>query len=219
MTSILDSVNAAYRGRLPSRADGKARRRKILDAAHQIIIRQGVQGVKHRAVAEEADVPLAATTYYFPDIHALLHDAFLDFYERNIYQLQALESQGNQFISSLREESPVKTGKLDVSQVLTDLIFQHIQAQVANRDDRIIERAFRNESIRNEQMANLVNSMELQQLKAIEEFFRALKSENPESDSRELMGLILFLEHSLLARYVCEKEAKITIARFFKRIL
>jgi len=44
---------------------GPARRRSILEATVRLLVRGGLAGVTHRAVAREADVPLAATTYYF----------------------------------------------------------------------------------------------------------------------------------------------------------
>lgn len=218
--SILESVKASYRGRNPTRADGIKRRRVILDAVRQTIIASGVQGVKHRAVAEAADVPLAATTYYFPDIHALLHDAFLDFCEMNIHQLQALELKGRELLSQMAAPNHLDNEqKLKIEAMLTGVIYEHVQSQVKNSDDRIIERAFRNESIRNPELATLVNAMELKQLGAISQFFTAFGSTHPDSDARELMALILFLEHSLLAGYVSKKEAEEPISRFFHRIL
>lgn len=219
-TSILESVKASYKGRIPTRADGVKRRRVILDAVRQTIIRSGVQGVKHRAVAEEAGVPLAATTYYFSDIHALLHDAFVDFSESNIHQLQSLEQQSRDLLSSFSSISELEEAAIaNVKETLTKLILEHVKTQVNNKNDRIIERAFRNESTRNPELGTLVNAMELQQLNAISYFFTALKSDNPDSDARELMAVILFLEHSLLAGYVSPEQCLVTVQRFWERIL
>lgn len=219
ISPLLDSIQASYRGRIPSRADGKKRREKILEAVREIVIEHGVQGVKHRAIAESASVPLAATTYYFPDIHALLHDAFLDFVERNIHQLQALEQKSRVLFSNFSNEELCEEDKQAIRESLSDLVFAHVQSQVLAREDRIIERAFRNESIRNPELAELVNAMELQQLSAIAQFFTVLKSSHAESDSRELMAIILFLEHSLLAGYVSEAQARETVNRVFERLI
>ena len=65
-----------YQGRKASRAKSEQRRRLILEATMRIIVRDGVRGVRHRAIASEAGVPLAATTYYFKDIRELIADAF-----------------------------------------------------------------------------------------------------------------------------------------------
>ena len=60
-------VSAAYpRRRAAGRAaQGAERRAVILAATVRILRSRGLAAVTHRRVAEEADVPLAATTYYF----------------------------------------------------------------------------------------------------------------------------------------------------------
>lgn len=65
-----------FQGRKTARQSSEQRRLAILRAALRIVVRDGVRGVRHRAVAAEAQVPLSATTYYFKDIHDLLADAF-----------------------------------------------------------------------------------------------------------------------------------------------
>jgi TetR/AcrR family transcriptional regulator, regulator of biofilm formation and stress response len=54
---------------------GSGRRDEILAATVRIIGRDGLGAVTHRAVAREARVPLAATTYYFSSKDELLRDA------------------------------------------------------------------------------------------------------------------------------------------------
>ena len=51
------------------------RREQILEAALRVIGRAGVQAVTHRAVAEEASVPLGSTTYYFDSRDDLVRQA------------------------------------------------------------------------------------------------------------------------------------------------
>jgi DNA-binding transcriptional regulator YbjK len=53
----------------------QGRREQILEAALRIIGRAGRQAVTHRAVAEEAGVPLGSTTYYFDSRDDLLGQA------------------------------------------------------------------------------------------------------------------------------------------------
>ena len=65
-TAVAESVQ--YQGRKTARQGSEQRRQLILDAAMRIVVRNGVRGVRHRAVAAEAGVPLSATTYYFKDI-------------------------------------------------------------------------------------------------------------------------------------------------------
>ena len=75
--------NVEYLGRKASRHGSEQRRQLILDAAMRIVVRDGVRGVRHRAVAAEAGVPLSATTYYFKDIDDLINDTFAQYVERS----------------------------------------------------------------------------------------------------------------------------------------
>ena len=51
------------------------RRREILEATLRVIGESGVNSVTHRAVAEQANVALASTTYYFDSKDALVEEA------------------------------------------------------------------------------------------------------------------------------------------------
>jgi DNA-binding transcriptional regulator YbjK len=53
-------------------AKGAARRSAIVSAAAALVVDGGPDAVSHRAVAREAGVPLAATTYYFAGLDELL---------------------------------------------------------------------------------------------------------------------------------------------------
>jgi DNA-binding transcriptional regulator YbjK len=53
-------------------ARGAASRQAIVEAAGRVVVARGLAAVTHRAVAKEAGVPLARTTYHFPTIDALL---------------------------------------------------------------------------------------------------------------------------------------------------
>src|SRR3954453_4527359 len=53
----------------------QGRREEILEATLQVIGRSGREAVTHRAVAEEAGVPLGSTTYYFDSRDDLLGQA------------------------------------------------------------------------------------------------------------------------------------------------
>ncbi len=52
------------------------RRRRIVDAAIDVIVAHGVTGTTHRKVAEAAEVPLGSMTYHFTGLDDLLHAAF-----------------------------------------------------------------------------------------------------------------------------------------------
>lgn len=52
------------------------RRDRIINVALDVIAQHGVSGTTHRRIAEAADVPLGAMTYYFEGMTQLLHEAF-----------------------------------------------------------------------------------------------------------------------------------------------
>jgi DNA-binding transcriptional regulator YbjK len=54
------------------RARGAVSKQAIIEAAGRVVINSGLAAVTHRAVAAEAGVPLARTTYHFPTVDALL---------------------------------------------------------------------------------------------------------------------------------------------------
>jgi DNA-binding transcriptional regulator YbjK len=56
---------------------GERRREEILRATLRLIGAHGAEAVTHRAVAEEARVPLSATTYYFDSKEQLLEQSLL----------------------------------------------------------------------------------------------------------------------------------------------
>jgi TetR/AcrR family transcriptional regulator, regulator of biofilm formation and stress response len=56
---------------------GERRREEILRATLRLIGARGADAVTHRAVAEEAEVPLSATTYYFASKEELLEQTLL----------------------------------------------------------------------------------------------------------------------------------------------
>jgi TetR/AcrR family transcriptional regulator, regulator of biofilm formation and stress response len=58
-----------------ARSPTQGRREQILEAALRLIGRSGREAVTHRAVAEEAGVPLGSTTYYFDSRDDLLGQA------------------------------------------------------------------------------------------------------------------------------------------------
>ncbi|OUZ07866.1 hypothetical protein BHE97_15940 [Aeromicrobium sp. PE09-221] len=59
-----------------SQERSRQRREQLLDAAVRVYAFGGIRAVTHRAVASEAQLPTAATTYYFASIAELVREAF-----------------------------------------------------------------------------------------------------------------------------------------------
>lgn len=184
-----------YVGRQTSRSDGEARRLVILEATLRLIVREGIRGVRHRAVAKEADVPLASTTYYFKDIKDLISDSLTFFAEKTLWMNEELESRSFELlkeIDGLAKED--KHSELLVSN-LAQFISEHIREQISHRDNRILEAAFHEEALRNTQLADAIKRLDDSFLSTIGRFFELLGSTNSNADAHQLLALIKYLEY------------------------
>jgi DNA-binding transcriptional regulator YbjK len=88
------------------------RREQILEAALRLIGRSGRQAVTHRAVAEEAGVPLGSTTYYFDSRDDLLRQALEHVAASEIVRYEA---RGEELRS-------VKSGRELADRLIDDLV-------------------------------------------------------------------------------------------------
>jgi len=184
-----------YVGRQTSRSDGEARRLVILEATLRLIVRDGIRGVRHRAVAKEADVPLASTTYYFKDIKDLISDSLTYFAEKTLWMNEELENRSFELLKELdglsKEE---KNNELLVAN-LAQFISEHIREQICHRDNRILEAAFHEEALRNTQLADAIKRLNDSFLATIKRFFELLGSTNSMADAHQLLALIKYLEY------------------------
>jgi TetR/AcrR family transcriptional regulator, regulator of biofilm formation and stress response len=83
------------------RPRGAARREALLEAVLQIVAEVGAEAVTHRRVAEQAQLPLASTTYWFDSKEDLLTAALALAAERDVARLHELADR-------LRERDPVQ---------------------------------------------------------------------------------------------------------------
>ena len=81
------ATRAPTRGRRDPR--GELRRAELLEAAIHLIGAHGLDGVTHRAVAAEAGVPAASTSYYFRSKDELIDEALRTLATREIARLRA----------------------------------------------------------------------------------------------------------------------------------
>ena len=209
-----------FQGRKAKRADSRERRLAILNAALRIIIRDGIRGIRHRAVAAEAKVPLAATTYYFKDINELISDAFNLFAENSLGATQKLE---NDSFKALAKFTPEQLAHPDtraaLSQALVKFTIDHINSQLENRDQRILEHAFRNEALRNPELAKLAAIPQRHSLAQIEKFFRLLESSDPQADAEIVNGVIMQLEYTALIKPDTGDLIRRTVAHTMEKLL
>lgn len=191
-----------YLGRKTSRAKSEQRRRDILEAALNIVRTEGVRGIRHRAVAKEAEVPLAATTYYFKDIDELIVDAFTLYTEQALAVLNEFTGHFYQPLNSIlkQEATPAEEKKSRLIEYMTEQVTQYMYEQVdAQREMLIVEQALRYEAIINPKVRSLLK-MHRKALydMAVDFFTNMVRSKNPYEDAELLIGLFHTLEYNSL---------------------
>ncbi|WP_338526802.1 TetR family transcriptional regulator [Pseudomonas batumici] len=194
-TAVAESVQ--YQGRKASRQGSEQRRQEILDAAMRIVVRDGVRGVRHRAVATEAGVPLSATTYYFKDIDDLLTDTFAQYVERSAAYMAKLWENTEGVLREMvayGDGSAASRSQLadDIAHMATDYILR----QLHNRREYLMaEQAFRQEALLNPRLAVLVRSHQQILLQGTCQFFQVLGSKEPQQDGKVLTAIIGRMEY------------------------
>ncbi len=163
-----------------------------------MILRDGIRGVRHRAVAEEARVPLASTTYYFKDIEELLSETFLfwnhsaKIYINLIHDKIAPHLNGN--IAEHIKDSEVR---VKVADLFSSATIAYVLDQIENhRDDRVIELAFHHEAIRSKKLRHVVRNSLNKQREGMESFYQLIGSANPGADAQVTVSLMLLLEQN-----------------------
>lgn len=80
------AVTSAGRGQS---ARGQHRQTILLEAAADLLLEEGMSAVNHRAVATHAELPLAATTYYFDSLQDLRDQALRHLADRWLQRARA----------------------------------------------------------------------------------------------------------------------------------
>ncbi len=191
-----------YQGRKTSRANSEQRRRTILEAALRIVVRDGVRGVRHRAVAREAEVPLSATTYYFKDINDLITDTFTLFVEMGAEKFKAFWQESE---NRLQEALSVLDGsdysKSAFATKMTDLAVDYVVTQLRDhRDYLVAERAFQLECLRNENLRPVAFQHQSYLISSLETLFKKVGSSESKSDAKLFMAVMVEVEYEGLVQ-------------------
>lgn len=210
-----------YQGRKASRAKSEHRRRLILEAALRIVIQEGVRGIRHRAVAKEAGVPLAATTYYFKDIDELITDAFTLYTEK---ALAVIDNFTQQFYQPfLQGMSSIDLSNTENHHVMVELLVEQLAEYVrvqsmVERNMLIIEQAFRYEAIVNDRIRDLAYLHRETLFAKVVEFLTVVKSPAPEQDAHLLLALFHSLEYNALLQ-PHDQVDMVSVANILRRFL
>ena len=178
------------------RASGIKRRKQILEATLRVIIRDGIRGVRHRAVAEEAQVPLASTTYYFKDIEELLSETFLFWnHSANTYTEQFRDQIFAQLENVSTDDVKEQSARIKLGNIFSELAIAYVISQIKNhREDRLIELAFHHEAVRSEKLRRVVRGSLNGQRESLVLLYQLIGSQNPDADAQVTISVLLRLE-------------------------
>ena len=178
------------------RESARQRRLDIIEAALRVMRRDGLRAITHRAVAIEAAVPLAATTYYFRDLSDLMTEAFLHW---SAAQEQVVEAFHEQALALIAQADADGRAPADTSEQLADAAADYVAAQVGkHRDDRVLEFAFLHEALRVPRLRAVLVRQQRAYARFLTEFHRRVGSPQPEVDAQITNSLLLGLEKGAL---------------------
>jgi DNA-binding transcriptional regulator YbjK len=154
----------------------------ILKAAIRIVGERGPDAVTHRAVAEEAGVPLAATTYYFSSKRELLDEALRYAADRDVEDMRRLAA-----------DFPVDAPSADV---FAEIIARYLAYQARARRTMVVAQyELALEAARRPSLRTTARRQAEAFLVLVEPMLRAIGSREPRRDARLLMaamdGLLL----------------------------
>jgi len=132
-----------------TKAEQRAQTRsKTLQAVLDIIAKDGMRAVRHRAVAERAGVSLGTTTYYFSSIEDLIISAFTEWRGRSMLAQNPYYQAMEALMSEFKETLVLTDRRAEVAQSIYQASVGYVLDQVNNhQQDRIIELAFYHESM------------------------------------------------------------------------
>lgn len=168
------------------RPRGAARRRSIVEAALTLLGRGGSGAVTHRAVAAEAGVPLAATTYYFATKDDLVLEAFALAMTEDVAALGA--------VAPLPGEDPLSPA--DAAAWLEPVLVGDLGD---DHETRLVLLELELEAARRPELAPLSRAWTDAYVRAIAPALERLGSPDPERDAWIVLGAAEGMKLELLA--------------------
>src|SRR5262249_17352108 len=185
----------------------KGRREQILDAALRLIGRDGREAVTHRAVAEEAGVPLGSTTYYFDSRDDLLGQA--------LEHVAAMEVERHRELGE--ELRSVKSPRQ-----LADRLISELVGVAGDRIAYIAEYELWLEAGRRPDLRDAATSWCDAEQRSVAGALESLGSSNPAADASLVVAALDGLGERLLAREddpaAAAKEPRPQLQRLIERL-
>lgn len=187
---------------------GAARRIEIIDAAIEVMARVGLAGLSMRLVANQAQIPLGALTYYFDDKSDLIAQAFAQLSEREI----------DRVVRTAERLEPSMSAKQLADQV-ADMI---IDGFTTPRGAMVTRYELVTEASRDERLRPMFGAWYAAMVPALSRLFRELGSHQPELDSRTVMAVMAGLEIDNLyrpLRPVDKRRIRATLRHAFTAVI
>ncbi|WP_031209830.1 TetR/AcrR family transcriptional regulator [Marinobacter sp. EVN1] len=192
---------ASGRGGRTTRAKSEIRRHAILKATIRVAAKDGIKGIKHRSVAREAGVPLAATTYYFRDINELISDAFMLYAKEAGAELKAFHDTLNLVLDGVPEVQLRRGAEFrpELCQRLTDFARAWMQEQFTRRREQVLaEQVFLMEALRDDRLARVARRYRQSWIDGLEQLLVRLDSPCPRQDGTLIVNVVLGMSYDLL---------------------
>lgn len=183
---------------------GRARRTAILDAAIEVVARDGTGAVTHRAVAKLAKVPLAATTYYFASRDDLLLEAFRHLTARRMAAYDAA-------FAILPAKLSAEVAAAGWAHALAELLTHEPAAVVAEFEMHL-------EGSRRAQLRAIHHTWETKAMAYFTAGMKAIGSKKPEADAALVLAVLTGLEIGEIVNPTPNAEREL-LAPLLRRLL
>ncbi|MGB1297373.1 MAG: TetR/AcrR family transcriptional regulator [Psychrobium sp.] len=183
-----------------TRTDGKLSQQSILEATLVVILESGIRAVKYKTVAEIAGVTQSAVAYYFSGITDLIEQAFRFYFDKYKVEMAYTRQLGQELLSGMDEQKLTTTSgrqqfAIDYAKALMQLLSTN---QEELRVYLLLDRIFRNETLINRGLYQILKVQDQYDIDAVTEVFTALKTNNPEVDATHFMALLWYVGEKLL---------------------
>jgi DNA-binding transcriptional regulator YbjK len=188
-------------------ARGAQRRIEIIDAAIAVMAEVGLAGLSMRVVANQAQIPLGALSYYFDDKSDLVAQAFQQLSDREIERVVRTADR-------LQPTMPAE----QLADMVADMIidgFTSPQGAIVTRYELVTEAS------RDERLRPMFEAWYAAMVPALSRLFRDLGSHQPELDSRTVMAVMAGLEIDNLYRPlgpVDKRRIRATLRHAFRAV-
>ncbi|MCG8673241.1 MAG: TetR family transcriptional regulator [Pseudomonadales bacterium] len=191
---------------------GKQRKKEIVEATLQVIVQSGVQGVTHRAVAQEAGVQLRLTTYYFKDKEDLINEAFIHFAENGkslMANFLELANEHLEKLSASERKNLTKQSRQKIYEVFAEIASDYLIHSLKHERDHIaVQQAFLNEAIENPLVRELHKKHRARLIENVIEVCKIANKTDPEIEAEIFVNAFEKMEHEGICTPVNKLDKK-----------